>query len=135
MKIIEEIFNLIKDDLTTAFMGMAILVVLFLINTLLGIYRGTKNEGFKIKKLVEGIIKNLFCLMLPLFMFYAVLDIIPLWFERVGISGLQNIVSFFQAMLVIFVAIKNYITDIYEKYMEIFNVKKEDLPENQDFYG
>ena len=104
MKIIEEIFNLIKDDLTTAFMGMAILVVLFLINTLLGIYRGTKNEGFKIKKLIEGVIKNLFCLMLPLFMFYAVLDLIPLWFERVGISGLQNIVSFFQAMLVIFVA-------------------------------
>ena len=135
MKIIEEIFNLIKDDLTTAFMGMAILVVLFLINTLLGIYRGTKNEGFKIKKLIEGVIKNLFCLMLPLFMFYAVLDIIPLWFERVGISGLQNIVSFFQAMLVIFVAIKNYITDIYEKYMEIFNVKKEDLPEHQDYYG
>lgn len=135
MKFIEEIFNLIKDDLTTAFMGMAILVVLFLINTLLGIYRGTKNEGFNIKKLIEGIIKNLFCLMLPLFMFYAVLDIIPLWFERVGISGLQNIVSFFQAMLVIFVAIKNYITDIYEKYMEIFNVKKEDLPESQDFHG
>lgn len=135
MKIFEEIFDLIKDDLTTAFMGMAILVVLFLINTLLGIYRGTKNEGFKIKKLIEGIVKNLFCLMLPLFMFYAVLDLIPLWFERVGISGLQNIVSFFQAMLVIFVAIKNYITDIYEKYMEIFNVKKEDLPEYQDYYG
>ena len=129
-------YELIKEDLVTATMGTAILFVLFIINTLLGIYKGTKTEGFKIKKLLEGILKNIFCLMIPLFMFYVVLDFIPIWLERIGISGLGGIVSFLEAMGVIFVAIKNYVTDIYDKYLAIFGVNKEDLPEHQiEYYG
>lgn len=130
------LYELIKDDLITAIMGTAILFVLFIINTLLGIYKGTKTEGFKIKKLVEGILKNIFCLLIPLFMFYIVLDFIPLWLERIGISGLQGIVSFLEAMGVIAIAIKNYVTDIYDKYLAIYGVSKEDLPEHQtEYYG
>ena len=129
-------YGLIKDDLVTALMGTAILFVLFIINTLLGIYKGTKLEGFKIKKLIEGILKNIFCLLIPLFMFYVVLDFIPIWLERIGITGLQGIVSFLEAMGVIAIAIRNYITDIYEKYLAIYGVNKEDLPEQQiEYYG
>lgn len=136
MEYIIYFYNLIKEDLLTATMGTAILFVLFIINTLLGIYRGTKVEGFKIKKLIEGILKNIFCLLIPLFMFYVVLDFIPIWLERIGISGLQGIVSFLEAMGVIFVAIKNYVADIYEKYLAIYGVKAEDLPEKQvEYYG
>lgn len=136
MEYIIYFYNLIKEDLMTATMGTAILFVLFIINTLLGIYRGTKAEGFKIKKLIEGILKNIFCLLIPLFMFYVVLDFIPIWLERIGITGLQGIVSFLEAMGVIAIAIRNYVTDIYQKYLEIYGVKAEDLPEKQmDYYG
>lgn len=136
MELILKFYELIKEDMITAIMGTAILFVLFIINTLLGIYKGTKTEGFKVKKLIEGILKNIFCLLVPLFMFYVVLDFIPIWLERIGISGLQGIVSFVEAMGVIFVAIKNYVTDIYEKYLAIYGVQPEDLPENQiEYYG
>lgn len=136
MEYITYFYNLIKDDLLTATMGTAILFVLFVINTLLGIYKGTKVEGFKIKKLIEGILKNIFCLLIPLFMFYIVLDFIPLWLERIGITGLQGIVSFLEAMGVIAIAIRNYVTDIYDKYLAIYGVDKADLPENQiEYYG
>lgn len=136
MEYIIYFYELIKDDLLTALMGTAILFVLFVINTLLGIYKGTKLEGFKIKKLIEGILKNIFCLLIPLFMFYVVLDFIPIWLERIGISGLQGIVSFLEAMGVIAIAIRNYVTDIYDKYLAIYGVQKEDLPEHQqEYYG
>lgn len=136
MELILKFYDLIKDDLVTALMGTAILFVLFIINTLLGIYKGTKFEGFKIKKLIEGILKNIFCLLIPLFMFYVVLDFIPIWLERIGISGLQGIVSFLEAMGVIAIAIRNYVTDIYDKYLAIYGVDKADLPEHQtEYYG
>ena len=136
MELILKFYELIKDDLITASMGTVILFVLFVINTLLGIYKGTKLEGFKIKKLIEGILKNIFCLLIPLFMFYVVLDFIPIWLERIGITGLQGIVSFLEAMGVIAIAIRNYVTDIYEKYLAIYGVNKEDLPEHQtEYYG
>ena len=136
MEYIIYFYELIKDDLLTALMGTAILFVLFVINTLLGIYKGTKLEGFKIKKLIEGILKNIFCLLIPLFMFYVVLDFIPICLERIGISGLQGIVSFLEAMGVIAIAIRNYVTDIYDKYLAIYGVQKEDLPEHQqEYYG
>lgn len=128
-------FDMIKEDLLTAFLGILILFVLFVINTLLGVYRGTKIEGFKITKLLEGIAKNLLCLMLPLFMFFAVLDFIPLWLERVGITGLEGIVTFIQSMVVIAIAIKNYVLDIWDKYVDIFGVGKDQLAEYQDYYG
>ena len=136
MELILKFYDLIKEDLVTALMGTAILFVLFIINTLLGIYRGTKVEGFKIKKLIEGILKNIFCLLIPLFMFYVVLDFIPIWLERIGISGLQGIVSFLEAMGVIAIAIKNYVADIYDKYLAIYGVDKADLPQEQiEYYG
>lgn len=130
-----KLFELVKEDLTTAFLGILILFVLFIINTLLGVYKGATNEGFKVSKLVKGIIKNIFCLMLPLFMFFAVLDFIPLWLERVGIIGLEGIVTFIESMMVIAVAIKNYVLDIYDKYLAIFGVNREELAQNQDYYG
>ena len=109
------------ENLFTCFLFLLILLILFFINTILGILIGTKTVGFNLKKLLYGILKGIIagvCILA----FFLCLEITPLILKRINIELPSDIVTFTEFIGICLTAYKKYLLDCFDKIKKIFEL-------------
>ena len=107
------------DNFITSTLFLLVLCLLFVINTVLGILIGTKEEGFRIKKFLYGLLKGgiaAICIM----GFCFVIEITPVILKRIDIQLPSDIVTFVEMMGITLTAYKKYSLECLEKIKKIF---------------
>lgn len=107
------------DNFITSTLFLLVLCLLFLINTILGILIGTKEEGFSIKKLLYGLIKGVIA-AICIIGFCFVIEITPVILKRIDIQLPSDIVTFIEMMGITLTAYKKYSLECFEKIKKIF---------------
>lgn len=124
------ILKTIADDAITISLLIAAVGILMGINILLGIVLAGvfKIEKWDWPKFWQGFIK-LFVFVFCIYAYCAVLDIIPLIFERIKIAIPKDFITILQVLGVFAVLVIKYCKDIYTKILKITGVKKEEVDE------
>lgn len=107
------------NNFITSTLFLLVLGLLFIINTVLGVLIGTKEEGFDLKKLLYGFLKGGIA-ALCIIGFCFVTEITPIILKRVGIELPGDIINFVEIMTITVTAYKKYTTDCFEKIKKIF---------------
>lgn len=98
-----------------------ILICLFLINTILGIFLNTSKEGFCLKKFFYGFLK-LFIVSICSFLYLLILEITPIILNRIGIDITSDMVCMFEFLSLFLTVYKKYSLDIFDKIKNILNL-------------
>lgn len=112
------------ENLITILMLLGILLVLNITNIILGVVIGSSKEGFKWKKLGEGILKVfLFCLS---FLAYcSCIEVMPMILARIDIIISEDIITLAEIVGITLTAYKKYAKDCYDKIITILKINKE----------
>ena len=109
------------DNLITSTLFILLLGLLFIINTILGVLIGTKEDGFNLKKLLYGFLKGGIAILCTI-SFCFVIEITPIILNRIDINMSEEIITFIELMTIITTAYKKYVLDILDKLKKIFNI-------------
>lgn len=107
------------DNFITSTLFLLVLGLLFIINTVLGVLIGTKEEGFDLKKLLYGFLKGGIA-ALCIIGFCFVIEITPIILKRIDIELPTDIITFVELMTITVTAYKKYTIDCFEKIKKIF---------------
>lgn len=107
------------DNFITSTLFLLVLGLLFIINTVLGVLIGTKEEGFDLKKLLYGFLKGGIA-ALCIIGFCFVIEITPIILKRIDIELPTDIITFVELMTITITAYKKYTIDCFEKIKKIF---------------
>lgn len=125
----QEIINLIKVDLENALIGLGVLLVCYITNMVLGAVMSATVGEFDFKRFLKSIIKGIL-IALSMLVFVIVLNIIPLWLERINLinaSPLKDVINVIQVITILVVSITKYCKEIYDKLLTLFDVKEEEV--------
>ena len=107
------------DNFITSTLFLLVLGLLFIINTVLGVLIGTKEEGFNLKKFLYGILKGIIA-ALCIVGFCFVIEITPIIIKRIEIELPSDIVTFVELIGITMTAYKKYTKECFEKIKKIF---------------
>ena len=108
-------------DFYGIFLFLIVLLSLFCINTILGIFLNTRFESFCFKKLFYGFFK-LLIISIVVFLYFFIIEISPDIFSRIGISIDSSMFNFIEFFGIFITAYKKYLSDCYEKLKKILNM-------------
>lgn len=111
------------DNFITSTLFLLLLGFLFIVNTILGIYLGSKETRFDFKKLLSGILKGIiiaFCII----SFCFVIEVVPTILKRIGIELPSDLITLTEMMGITLTAYKKYVLDCFDKIKKIFNENK-----------
>lgn len=107
------------NDLITMAMLLAVLGVLYAINTVLGILLKTQGATFDIKVFGKGLLKALI-IALVVIGFCFCIEISPMILERVGITITDSNITLAEVFTVGITAYRKYATDCFVKIKKMF---------------
>lgn len=107
------------NDLVTMAMLLAVLGVLYVINTILGILLKTQGTKFDIKVFGKGLLKALI-IVLVITGFCFCIEVSPMILERVGITITEDNITLIEVFTVGITAYKKYATDCLVKIKKLF---------------
>ena len=107
------------DNFITSTLFLLVLGLLFIINTVLGVLIGTKEEGFNLKKFLYGILKGIIA-ALCIVGFCFVIEITPIILIRIEMELPSDIVKFVELIGITMTAYKKYTKECFEKIKKIF---------------
>lgn len=107
------------DNLITMAMLLAVLSVLYAINTVLGILLKTQGARFDIKVFEKGLLKALI-IALVVIGFCFCIEVSPLILERVGITITDNNITLAEVFTVGITAYRKYASDCFVKIKKLF---------------
>lgn len=109
------------DNLVTILMLLAVLGVLYLINTTLGILLKTKGSTFNIKEFGKGLLKALIIALVMVGFCFCV-EVTPMILGRIGITITDTNITIIEVFTIGITAYKKYATDCYVKIKKLFEV-------------
>ncbi len=108
------------NNIITIAMLLAVLGVLYAINTTLGILLKTKGAKFDIKVFGKGLLKALVIALVVIGFCFCV-ELSPMILERVGITITDTNITIVEVFTIGVTAYKKYVTDCYTKIKQLFN--------------
>ena len=107
------------DDLITLVLFLLVLGLLHVIDTILGVLIGTKEEGFKLKKFFYGFLKGgVVAICIAGFCF--AIEITPIILKRIDIELPNDLVTLTELIGVTLTVYKKYVLECFEKIKKIF---------------
>ncbi len=100
---------------------LLILVCLFFINTILGVFLNTTSEKFSIKKFFFGFLKLLIVLVC-IILFLFIIEVTPLILSRIGVDVSSDMIKSFEFLSLLFTVYRQYCLDVYDKIKKILNL-------------
>ena len=109
------------NNLITMSMLLAVLGVLYAINTVLGIMLKTKGASFDIKVFGKGLLKALI-IAFVIIGFCFCIEVSPMILERVGITITDTNITIIEVFTIGITAYKKYVSDCYVKIKKLFEI-------------
>lgn len=126
------VVEIVEYDLLTILLALTLLALCMLANQILGGTIAVTKCEFDVKRFLKSLLKG-FLICLAIVILCTVLDVFPVLLQRINLidkdSLVKTIITVVNVVAILVVAITKYCTDIYNKLLSLFNVKKEEADE------